>query len=386
MKRATFPNPIILDETVYMNGSDYFHALINDIHQAKQQIDLETYIFNRDELGKRIVAALIAAAKRGVKIRVLVDGCGSPFWGNGLARQLERAGVETKVFHPFPWHFWNWSRSVVKLPFMLKFIYFFLKANSRNHRKVILIDQQIAYTGSINISKHHLSVADGGGGWRDTAVRIQQEQIDDFQQAFDSAWDHFTVSERIRHIFAHIKKNPVVRLNYSRHRRRILYKHLLRRVRQCKARIWITNAYFVPDNFLLKHIKDAALRGVDVRILLPHKSDVFIMPWASSTFYQSLLKAGVKIYEYLPSILHAKTLILDDWMLVGSSNLNHRSLLHDLEADINITKPATKQKLIEQFQQDINASHEISLDNFFQQRPWHQRFIGRLFLYVKYWI
>lgn len=374
------------EEAIFVNGSDYFRALLDDIAQARECIDLETYIFNKDALGRRVIDALAQAAKRGVKVRVLVDGCGSPTWGNGLATTLEQAGAKSKVFHPFPWHFWNWSRSVVKLPFMLKFIYFFLKANSRNHRKVVLIDNHIAYTGSINVSQSHLSKEEGGDGWRDTAVRIVKANIQDFQKAFNSAWNHQTVTERLRHIFEHIKTNPVVRLNYNRHRRRILYKTLLRRIRQCRQRIWITNAYFVPDNFLLKQLKDAALRGVDVRILLPHKSDIFIMPWASSTFYQSLLKAGVKIYEYLPSILHAKTLILDDWMLVGSSNLNHRSLLHDLEADILITQSNTKNKLVSQFNDDIAQAHEISLGNFFKQRPWHQRFLGRLFLYVKYWI
>jgi cardiolipin synthase A/B len=380
------PHPLKHKEDIFVCGSDYFRSLLDDINAAQKTIDLETYIFNKDSLGQKIILALVDAAKRGVAVRVLVDGCGTPHWGNGMANQLHKAGGKSKVFHPFPWSITNWSHSVVRLPSAIKFIYFFLKANSRNHRKVALIDSHIAYTGSINISKNHLNKEDGGDGWRDTAIKITNANITDLQLAFDSAWNHSTISERLRQVFQHIKTDPLIRLNYGRHRRRVLYKNLLRQLRSSQRRIWITNAYFVPDNFLLRKLKEAALRGVDVRILLPYKSDLFIMPWASSTFYFNLLKAGVRIYEYLPSILHAKTLILDDWMLVGSSNLNHRSLLHDLEADINVCQPSCKNKLANQFNADIEKAHEISLKNWWHKRPWHQRFIGRLFLYMKYWV
>src|SRR5207249_2714190 len=106
----------------------------------------------------------------------------------------------------------------------------------------------------------------------------------------------------------------------------IYYKNLLRRLSRCEKRVWITNAYFIPDAFLMKKLQDAAKRGIDVRILLPRKSDIAIMPLASSMFYNRLLRSGVRIFEYLPKILHSKILIIDDWMLIGSSNLNHRSL------------------------------------------------------------
>lgn len=373
-------------ELIFTNGSDYFKHLLSDISQAKRSIDLETYIFDNDIIGQRVIEALCHAAKRGVKVRILVDGCGTPRWGVNIAATLEKAGAESKVFHPFPWQFWNWSRSVVTVPSLLKAIYLVLTANSRNHRKVCIIDSRIAYTGSLNITKAHLSYSDGGNAWRDTGIRINGTNLQDLQAAFNSAWTHQTIKERIRNIFAHVKANPTVRLNYNRHRRRILYKNLLRRIDNCKQRVWITNAYFVPDNFLLKRLKDAAMRGIDVRILLPRKSDHFIMPWASSTFYASLLKSGIRIFEYLPSVLHAKTLIVDEWMLIGSSNLNHRSLLHDLEADVHVENSESKQKLSEQFLTDLNHTAEISLSNWWQKRPWYQRFFGRIFLYIKYWV
>lgn len=372
------------EERIFSNGSDYFQALLTDIEKATQSIHLEAFIFNRDVLGKRVADTLIHAAKRGVSVRVLVDGAGSPFWSATFARPLEKAGAQTKVFHPFPWQLWNWSRSAVKIPFLLKGIYLFFKANLRNHRKVCLIDNKIAYVSSVNLTKCHLSSAEGGKNWRDTSVRLIGADLSELQKAFEIAWTHRSIKERLRDAFQQIRKDPRVRLNYTRHRRRILRKNLLRRMRLCQRRIWITNAYFVPDNALLRRLKDAAKNGIDVRIVLPKKSDVRMMPWATSTFYYSLLKTGVKIYEYLPSMLHAKSLILDDWSLIGSSNLNHRSLLHDLEADITIFTDSAKKTLEQLFLKDLSQSRELRLSNWKTARPIYQRLLGHLVLYLKY--
>lgn len=374
------------EEHVFGNGSDYFDALIKDIHQAQHSIDLETYIFNRDTIGKRIAEALCQAAKRGVAVRVLVDGAGSPFWSTTLARTLEKSGVKTKVFHPFPWQLWNWSRGITIKPALFKGIYLFFKANSRNHRKTCLIDNKIGYVGSVNITQCHLTKEEGGKNWRDTAVRLSNVNLSELSKAFEIAWSHRSIKERLRDAFEHIRKEPRMRLNYTRHRRRILYKNLLRRIRLCQCRIWITNAYFVPDNFLLKRLKEAADNGVDVRILLPQKSNVTIVQWASSTFYSNLLKAGIKIYEYTPGMLHAKSLILDDWMLIGSSNLNHRSLLHDLEADITIFTANAKKTLEQLFIKDLTHAKQLQFEHWKAVQPLHQRILGRLALYLKYWI
>ena len=374
------------NEMILASGEAYFSSLLNDINNAEYSIDLEMYIFRRDIIGKKIAQALADAAERGVCVRVLVDGAGSPLWSASLARTLEKSGAKTRVFHPFPWQLWNWSRSVVKLPTLLKWTYLLLKINFRNHRKVCIIDEKIAYAGSTNISKCHLPKNRGGDDWRDISIRLTNIDLTDLNDAFDCAWTHRTIKERLREAFRHVRRDPIIRLNHIRHRRRILYKSLLRRIRQCRHRIWITNAYFVPDNFLLRKLKEAARAGVDVRILLPKKSDVMMMPWASSTFYYSLLKAGVRIYEYLPSMLHAKILILDNWASIGSSNLNHRSLLHDLEVDINLTNKSSKKILADLFLQDITQSKEVALDSWHITHPRYHRILGKLLLYMKYWI
>lgn len=372
-------------EHVFGEGAAFFDALLHDIHHAQKCIDLETYIFHQDALGNKIADALCEAATRGVAIRILVDGYGTPNWHSNFQKKLEAVGIQTKVFHPLPWKLSQW-KFIKKIPFALRGLYLLLKTNSRNHRKIVLIDHKIAYVSSMNITVWHLPEEQGGKNWRDTGVRLTRVDIAELQNAFDIAWTHRTIQERIRDVFKHLKKEPRIRLNYTRHRRRVLYKNLLKRMRLCQQRIWITNAYFVPDNVLLRRLKEAAKNGVDVRILLPHKSNVAVVARASATFYYDLLKAGIKIYEYLPSMLHAKSLILDDWMLIGSSNLNHRSLLHDLEADITLFTPSAKKTLEQLFLKDLEQSREITLDDWQRIRRWYQRVIGKMALYLKYWM
>ncbi len=372
-------------EYIISNSLEFFEQLLKDIESAEKSIDLETYIFSDDELGQRIGTALIVAAQRGVKVRILVDGAGSPNWGNTLTKQMETAGVETRIYHPFPWRLWQWSRSRLRVSTLKKALYLCLNINRRNHRKVCIIDKKIGYVGSLNICQSHLDKALWGDYWRDTAVRLQNVDLDELSLAFDAAWDHMPIQERIREIFRHVNKNPIFRINNTRHRRRILYKNLLRQISRSHDRIWITNAYFVPDSFLLNKLAHAAERGVDVRILLPQRSDVFIMPWTSATFYYHLVKSGVRIFEYLPSMLHAKTLVIDDWVSVGSTNLNHRSLLHDLEIDVNIRLQESKRIIVKQFENDLEHSKEVDLNNW-QKRPVYQRLIGHSLLYLKYWI
>ena len=140
-----------------------------------------------------------------------------------------------------------------------------------------------------------------------------------------------------------------------------------------------------PDDFLLKKLKDAAEKGIDVRILLPQTSDVRLVNWTAAMFYRSLLKHGVRIFEYLPGVLHAKTLIIDDFVTVGTSNLNHRSLLHDLEVDVNLQQEQAKMLISEQFLNDLTQAREVDITTW-QKRPLYKRIIGYFMLYTKYWI
>jgi len=363
-------------EQIFFDGRSYFASLLRDIRNAQKSIEIEAYIFEQDDLGKKIIALLIEAAERNVDVRVLVDGAGTPQWNNLGTKKLEKLGAQIRVFHPFPWSFLQWSRSVIRAPSLFKAIYLLLKINSRNHRKVCIVDNKISYVGSFNICQQHLARDQDGDGWRDTGIRLDGVGAKELLDAFDAVWDHNHIHERIRNYFKHIRTNPIVLLNNTWWRRRILHKKLLHRIQQCKKRIWITNAYFVPDNFLLRRLISVAQAGIDVRI-------VVFMPWASKAFYSQLLLAGARIFEYVPSMLHAKTLIIDNWMTVGSSNLNHRSLLHDLEVNINVRSFESKVVLEEQFLLDLQNAKEVFLGDW-QKRSWFQRLIGKLILYLKF--
>jgi cardiolipin synthase len=150
-----------------------------------------------------------------------------------------------------------------------------------------------------------------------------------------------------------------------------------------QRRIWIETAYFVPDGSLVRALRAAAEGGVDVRIVVPAVSDIFFIPWVTSAFHVGLLRAGVRIFEYTGSMMHAKTMLIDDWGLVGSSNLNHRSLFHDLEADVVLASEEASCSLEQQFERDCSGSREVALDTW-HERSWIERALGRLLLWMRW--
>jgi cardiolipin synthase len=373
-------------EQIFASGSAHYQALLQDITNAKHSVDFETYIFSNDEAGQQVVQALVAATKRGVQVRVIVDGVGSPFWGYGLAQQIENAGGQTKIYNPYPWEIWNWQRSTRRHWLIFKWLYLVFNINSRNHRKTVIIDNEIAYIGSFNVHKCHLPREQGGFGWRDTSVRISETDLTELSEAFEDTWNHHSIRERLREAFKRFRQNPRFRLNTTHYRRHILFKNLLKRLRLCRQRIWITSAYFIPNAPLLRRLKDAARHNLDVRLLVPQKSDMRFVDWASRTYYSSLLKSGVRIFEYGPSVLHAKSIIIDDWMLVGSSNLNSRSLIHDLEIDAEIHTDQAKHDLANLYLQDLRQSREISTQSWDKRFSLLKRLIGAIVMRFRYFI
>lgn len=367
---------------IILTSDDYFHSLLADISKAKRRIDFETYIFNGDKIGDQLADTLIDAQRRGVAVRVLVDGAGTPVFGKNILR-MEKAGVLVRVFHPFPWNIWQWSRANFKSSVFTQAIHLLARLNSRNHRKTCIIDNRIVYVGSANVGNYHISKAAGGDNWRDTGVKLTNVACNTLQNAYDFAWSGFPIEQRVQETLHKVNLNPIFRLNYSRHLRRRLYKSWLARIIKSKTRVWLTSAYFNPDYFLLRSLRAAAKHGVDVRILLPHQSDVPIMPMVATTFYTVLLNHHIKIYEYLPSILHAKIIIIDNWCCVGSSNLNFRSIRHDLEVDVNIRTSKSKQILERDFLEDIRQSRQISLQDL-QKLPLRKKLLGRLLLFMRY--
>jgi cardiolipin synthase A/B len=367
-----------IKEAVFADAGQYFTALMQDIEQAASQIDLETYIFDLDPLGRKVAERLAAASSRGVTVRLLLDGAGSSISSGVLAQQLSSAGAQVRIYHPLPWNISHWEWAVPRQPWLAKLQRLQESMHSRNHRKICMIDQRIVWVGSFNISQCHLPKDEGGQGWRDTALRLEDLDLEHLQQAFESAWNNDR-SLIPRRIFSPAN----IRLNHM-HRRK-LRRDLLKRMTDTRERIWITNAYFVPVASILRFLKKAARRGVDVRLLLPGNSDVFFMPWASAVFYQTLLKAGVKIYEYTGGMLHAKIMILDDWITVGSSNMDYLSFFRNLEAEVVVTQPATIKTLEDQFLYDLTQAAQITIADC-RRRPWWKKLLGRFLLNIKRWL
>ena len=373
-------------ETVFNCSDQFFNQLITDIRQAKKSIEIEIYLFKFDNLGQKIINELINAAKRNVTIRILVDGIGSPNWKGSMVDMLDQNGIKSKIYHPLPWSLSQFNRSVYNKPWIKKILYFITNINSRNHRKVILIDNKILHIGSRNFDTRHLSLDQGGLNWRDTNIRLVNSPFNNLKNSLESAWGNQQIIDRIQQkIIKPLEHYSPIRLNDTRRQRRLAYKNLLKKISQAESKIWITNAYFIPNNLLLKKLIQAAQKKIDVRILLPHKSDVAVIPWISEFFYRKLIENGVRIFEYTPSMLHAKNIIIDNWVLIGTSNLNHRSLLHDLEVDVVVKLEPSKQKVIDQFHDDLSLSEEIK-NPFLQRRHWLKRFIGRIIMQIKFFM
>jgi len=367
-------------EEVFNSGKETLSTLLRLISEAQSKIDFEVYIFHRDFCGDQFAQELKKAALRGVKVRLLVDGIGAFGFSGWYIDELRQAGVSVRIYHSTPFDEGR-SRFFWWIPWK-GYGKLLGKINKRNHRKTLIVDDRTVVVGSINVTSDHLPKSDGGQGWRDTGVLIEGPAVSSFIVAFDRAWEYF---DRISFTPAPAIPLIPVMFNFSSKLRRLRYLLLLELLYSSEQRVWITNAYFVPDGSLLKALRFAAWTGVDVKILVPLQSDVFIIRMVSSAFYLGLLAAGVRIFEYSPSMLHAKTLLIDDLGIVGTSNLNHRSLLHDLEVDVILKKESSVKSLTNAFEADLKNSKEVTIKDW-ESRPWLERFMGNLLLYLRYWL
>lgn len=366
---------------VFHEGEAFFAALEKAVDQATSSIELESYIFATDRLGYRVLDALGRAVVRGVEVRIIADGIGSSAWAAKLRSEAASRRLQLKIFHELPWERWWRGRAITPRRLTVRRV--FQRMNNRNHRKVCLLDRKTAFVGSMNIVEYHLASYVGEAAWRDTGVMIEGSEVSILVESFNELWSRRSASlklARLRHKAA--SSGTLVKLNLRRSQRRENYLDLLVRIVGAKGRIWIENAYFVPDGSLVRALSVAAQSGVDVKILVPAVSDVVFIPWVTAAFHDGLLRAGVRIFEYTKGMLHAKTMLVDDWGLVGTSNLNHRSLLHDLEADVVLADEAACRALGDQFLRDCDHAREVTLTSW-KDRPWIERWIGRALLTMR---
>lgn len=350
------------EERVLNSGDEALDEMLKLIRAAKKSLRLEIYIFHHDLCGDSFVEELCKAGDRGISIQVLVDGIGSWGFPSDYIERMNKSGIKVRIYH-----------STMRL---------LGRVNKRNHRKVLIVDDDTVVTGSVNITKCHLSKKRGGDDWRDTAVLVKGPAVRSFITAFERSWEY---ANKIALGTAPTVPLTPAMFNFSAKLRKLRHLLLLELIYRADERVWITNAYFVPDGSLLKALRFASWSGTDVRIIVPKMPDIYLMRLVSSAFYLGLLTAGVRIFEYLPSVLHAKTLVLDNIGLVGTTNLNHRSLFHDLEVDVVLQKASSVESLSKAFDKDLKSCKEVSIKDW-QARPLFERWVGNLLLYVRYWL
>lgn len=360
---------------ILRDGGQTFAAMLAAIRGAERTICLETYILRDDHTGTRFGEALIERARAGVEVNVLYDA-----WGSSVSVEylmwLSQAGVRAMAFHP-----------VELSPTLDKTL---AKLTLRNHRKLLIVDGRIAFTGGLNVSDDYASAAEGGRGWRDTHLRIVGPVVNELLGFFLATWKTAGGPPVAHSLYPRLRqgKDPQVHVAASHLRRgRRTVRHAYgRAIREARSHIYITNAYFVPTVRLVQALRHAAQRGVDVRVMVAGTTDVTAVLLASRSIYGMLLRSGVRLFEWEGRVLHAKTATIDHrWSTIGSSNLDRQSLRFNLEVNVIVQDPAFAGAMEAMFFQDMTSCREITLDHW-QSRPFWERGASWAAYLVRDWL
>ena len=368
IEEAIVGSPLVIGNKVTLlhDGSDTYRDMLSAIALAKDHINLETYIFDDDDIGKLFAKALIEKQSQGVQVNVIRDSVGTSTTPNLFFKQLEDAGINVLEFNPI-------NPMAARKDWSL---------NQRDHRKLLIIDGEIVFMGGINISSVHSGSSfrkplkareETVLAWRDTDIKIQGAVVAEFQKLFIATWEKQ-------------KGNPLASKNYypplvnagkdvvraigssSDDTASVIYVALLSAINTAKISVQLTNAYFVPDIQLLTVLKDAAARGVNVTLILPSQTDSWLALHAGRAHYSDLLKAGIKIYQRQGVMLHSKTALIDGvWATVGSTNLDWRSFLHNDELNSVVLGKEFGDQVQAMFDKDLAASEPVKLEDWIRR-------------------
>lgn len=351
------------------DGPATYQAMIKAVEAARDHINMETYILEDDEVGQRFATALIARQQKGIQVNLIRDSVGTLGTSSAFFSQLTDAGVKVLEYNPVN-------------PVTAKAGW---DVNQRDHRKLLIVDGRIAFLGGINISSvysggsfdsHSKTRPNGDLPWRDTDLRIEGPVVAELQKLFIETWTTQKGEPlAARHYFPppERKGTEVVRAIGSSPNEpfSLIYATLISALQSAQSEIWLTNAYFVPDPQLLTALKEAAARGVDVKLVLPSNTDSWLVFHAGRAYYSELLKANVKLYERKDALLHVKTAVIDGvWSTVGSTNLDWRSFLHNDEVNVVVLGTGFGKKMQAAFLADLAKSNEIKLEK------WQRRSLG----------
>ncbi len=349
------------------DGPATYQAMFAAITAAADHINMETYILDDDEVGQRFAQALIAKQQQGVQVNLIHDSVGTFDTPAAFFQQLTDSGIHVLEFNPV-------NPLTTRKEWAL---------NQRDHRKLLIVDGSTAFLGGINISSVYSGGSfskslrikpdngpDGRMAWRDTDLQLRGPVVAEFQKLFIAAWEsqkgvplaeknYFPPPKAVgREVVRAIGSSPEE--PYS-----LIYATLLSAISSAETSVHLTNAYFVPDPQLLAALEDAARRGVGVTLILPGKTDSWLVFHAGRAYYERLLRAGVRIFERRGVILHSKTALIDGvWATVGSTNLDWRSFLHNHELNAVVLGSAFGKQVQAMFARDLAMSDEITLEKW----------------------
>ncbi len=340
---------------VLRNGVEIFPSMLAAIRMARKTINMESYIYWDGQIGRQFSEALAERARAGVQIKLILDAVGSAQMSDTLIDFLKHNGIDIEWYHPIRW-------------------YTISRANHRTHRKLLIVDGTVGFTGGVGIADNWKGNADSPQHWRETQVRVEGPAVTQMQFAFMDNWvksrgeiltglDYFPQVEPAGNILTQvIKSSP----SEGSSTVKLLY---IISIVSARVSIDITNAYFIPDLDTIRALEGAVRRGVTVRVIVPGEwTDVPIVRQASRWHYEMLLRRGIKIYEYQGTMIHAKTMVVDGiWSTIGSSNFDDRSFRLNDEVNVNIYDESVALQMEKMFSEDMARSMEIS------QHRWGRR-------------
>lgn len=373
--------------TLLFDGPATMKEMMAAARAATTSINLETYIFDQDPIGLEFADLLIEKQRQGVTVNVLYDAVGTLTVPRAFFDRMRDAGVHLVAFNPV-----NPAARKGKW-----------EINNRDHRKLMVVDGKIAFTGGINISSTYANSSffrskqrptpetdQSKVGWRDTHIKIEGPAVASLQWSFVHNWvrqDGGDLPEQNYFPPLTAAGDKLVRVLASDPDANFeIYKALVLAINESKKSIHLTAAYFVPDQQTVDALAEAARRGVDVKLVLPGVSDHGLVFHAGRNFYEPLLAAGVKIYQLQVAVLHAKTAVIDGaWSTIGSANIDRRSFPHNYELNVVVVDPAFGSDMESAFNEDLRDSKEITLEAW-RHRPWSDRVKEWAARLTEYWI
>ncbi len=368
--RTAFPERAGHRYALLVDGERFLPAMLQAIEAARRYVLLELYLVEDGHCAGSFVDALCRAAQRGVAVFILLDGYGGRGLSEAHRQALAAAGAQLAFFNPLSLHRWRLSLW-------------------RDHRKLLLVDGEIAFTGGMGMTDDFDPAVRGEAAWHEVMLEIRGPCVQDWQKLFEAAWRRWCTDARrlpspSRTIDSAGGGGQV--LGEFGHGGRAVMSSTIAAMGRSRSRIWLATGYFVPTGRLRRALVRAARRGVDVRLLLPGPHTDHPSVWhAGRRFYGRLLRSGVKIYEYQPRFLHAKFLLCDQWASVGSSNLDHWTLRWNLEANQAVMDEDLAGELARLFEQDFAQSLAWQAEDWRARGRW-QRFKEWLFGGLDDWL